>query len=1509
MRRIDFTTAAAGRKARRLPRVPETFASGAVAAERRGGLVARGARVALVLVVVALSALAATVDAAFASTVASAAFTGGAGTASVGGTLYAKSGGALTLTVTTSSDTKCVEVTGDLRQTSSTGKSSWTFPFTAGSGNGIQSVTATAYPSFNNGNGGCSGQSQDPKSASYVLDNTGPVVTAAVAPAANAAGWNNGNVSATWSAVDAGSGVASGPTPATDSQQQNTAGVTKTASALDRLGNTGSGSVTLRLDKTAPTIDAARAPAANAAGWNNTDVTVGFTCSDPLSGIKSCTGGGSVTVSTEGANQSVPGTAVDNADNSNSAGVTGINIDKTAPTLAGAPTTSANADGWYRGDVTVHWTANDSLSGLGGPAPGDATLSGEGNGLTASASVSDKAGNTANATSSPAVNIDRTAPNTTATAPAPGTWNNTNVSLSLVGVDSLSGVAATYFKVDGGAQQTYSSLSTPTFSTEGTHTLEFWSVDRAGNTEAAKSVQVKIDKTPPTINHTQSPAANANGWNSGDVTVTFVCGDALSGVVSCTAPQTVTPEGKDQAVTGTAVDKAGNVATDPATVSIDRTPPTISAAVDRAANGNGWYDADVQVVFTCGDSLSGIDSCPAPKTLGEGAGQSADGTAADAAGNTASASVTGIDVDKTAPSLSGAATTAPNGNGWYSGDVTLHWTASDALSGLDGSAPADATITGEGGNLSAGANVSDRAGNTTNGTVAGIKIDRTAPSTLADVPAPLESGWYAGDVEVTLTTGADLSGVETTYYSVDGGGAQVYGGPFLHALKGAHTIAFWSVDKAGNVEDRTAPGHLITLKIDGVPPTITGSRSPAANAFGWSNGPVTASFACSDAESGIAGCSDPFTFSNEGSGQSYAGVAEDNAGNTASATVGDVDIDLTAPTLTGAPTANPNAFGWYKGDVTIRWTGQDGLSGIDATTQPADSVIGGAGSSLGAGPVSISDKAGNSASGSVTGIQIDRTPPTIGGAIVKDDGTPRSADGAGWFNSAVRVRFSCSDALSGVQECASDAVLASDGSNQSASGTATDKADNAASATVSGIKIDSQAPQSNSTLGCTTKNGYCRGNAATVTLTATDQAGLSGVKEIRYSVNGGTVVTVGGAHAVVTVPLNGSGHATVGYRAVDNAGNVEAASSAEIDFDTIAPTVTHTVTPAANAAGWNRADTAVHFDAQDDPGGSGLDTSSVTPDRTITTETAGTLVEGFADDLAGNTGTDSVTVRVDKTVPTIAGAVSSGTLGSNGWYVGPVTVHFTCADQGSVQAGVAVCPADVVLSTDGSNQSASGTVTDRAGNNASATVVGIGIDSAKPQLAVNGARAIYTLGETPSLSCTATDGGSGLDGPCSISVTGGTPSGVGTFSYTATARDNAGNTATLTGSYRVIYRFDGFLQPINDTAHQIDQGVSVFKAGSTVPVKLQLKSVDGTVVQSNVLPTWLTPVKGGLTTAVVSETPVTDSPTPGGQYRYDASGQQYLYNWGTAKGGAGNYWRIGVTLDDGQTYYVSIGLR
>lgn len=123
-----------------------------------------------------------------ASSVTAASFSGGTGTAVVAGTLYARNGGALTLTVTTSSDTRCVQITGAhaAHQTSTTAKSSWSFPLTAGTGDGVKTVTAAASPNFNANN--CTGQSQSPATTAYVLDNTGPTVSAALSPTPNAAG-------------------------------------------------------------------------------------------------------------------------------------------------------------------------------------------------------------------------------------------------------------------------------------------------------------------------------------------------------------------------------------------------------------------------------------------------------------------------------------------------------------------------------------------------------------------------------------------------------------------------------------------------------------------------------------------------------------------------------------------------------------------------------------------------------------------------------------------------------------------------------------------------------------------------------------------------------------------------------------------------------------------------------------------------------------------------------------------------------------------------------------------------------------------------------------------------------------------------------------------------------------------------------------------------------------------------------------------------------------------------
>jgi hypothetical protein len=1455
----------------------------------------------------------------FGASVTSASFSGGTGTFTSGGTVYAKQGAALTLGVNTDATTKCVRVTDGtttVEKDSASAQTSWTFGpadssalFVAGSGNGVKTVTATAFKN-SNGQHHCTangGEAFGTQQASYILDNAAPTVTGALSPSPNAAGWNKSNVAITWTATDAGSGMASGPTPATDSVNVETpaGGVTKSSSATDNVGNAGNGSVTVKLDKTAPSINPSRNPAPNANGWNNTNVTVTFTCSDALSGIKSCTGGGSVTVSTEGANQSVPGTAVDNADNTNNSGVNGINIDKTAPSLSGAPTTPANADGWYNGAVTIHWACSDALSGIAGSCPADSTISGDGLGQTASATVSDNAGNSANATSSPAVDIDTTAPSTDAVAPSG--WQSSDAAVTLTGSDNLSGVKATFYILDGGVQQTGTSVS---ISTEGVHTLQYWSVDKAGNAEAKKSVEVKVDKTAPSILASQNPLANTHGWNNTNVTVHFDCSDSLSGIKSCTSDHVVSAEGQDQLVSGTAEDNAGNTAGTSASVSIDKTPPSIAAAADRSPNGNGWYNADVDVNFTCDDALSGVAFCPATVTLGEGSGHSVSGTAKDAADNEKSGGLSGMNVDETAPTLSGAPTSSPNGNGWYHGDVTVAWTCGDALSGIDGSCPANSTVAGEGANLSASETVSDKAGNSTTKTVDGIKIDRTPPTTSADVPAPLQSGWYAGPVTVTLTALDNLSDVDATYYSVDGGAAQAYTGPFAHSFKGSHAIRFWSVDKAGNIEDSSAAANAITLKIDGVPPVITGQRTPDANAFGWNNGPVAVNFFCDDAESGVALCAGDTTVASDTpvEGVTVPGNAQDNAGNTAEASVGPIRVDLTPPALSGLATTDPNAAGWYKGDVVVHWTGSDALSGIDPATQPADSVVTGEGANLGAGPVTISDKAGNaSAPASVNGIKIDRTAPVI------DGGPATQPNSYGWYGGDVIVAFTCTDNLSGVAICPSDKLVSGNGANQSVtSDPAADLAGNTTSGkTVSGINIDGLPPQTTADNQCTKTNGWCTGSTANVVLTASDQAGLSGVKEVHYSVNGGAEQVAAGATKTVTVPLDGSGEATVTFYAVDKAGNKELLNGVSLKYDNIAPMVTHTLAPSPNADEWNNSNVTVHFDAKDNDGGSGVDPSRTTPDVLVSDETAGRTINGEGYDIAGNRGTDKVTVKLDKTGPSITGAVTSGTLGNNGWYVGPVTVHFTCSD---ALAGVAVCPDDVTLTSNGANQSVTRTATDKAGNTRSTTVSGISIDQEKPSITLNGIASggIYTLGAVPNATCSASDDFSG-PGPCSVQFSGGLANGVGTFNYTANATDMAGNTSQVTGSFRVVYNVaDGvafFLQPINDTAHMKSLNTSIFKAGSTVPAKFELRNANGAIVQANTPPVWETPARGSAITAPPNEDAygaIGDTTTT---FRWDATAQQYIYNWNTDKNQVNYFWRIGVKLDDGQTYVVNVGLR
>jgi hypothetical protein len=187
--------------------------------------------------------------------------------------------------------------------------------------------------------------------------------------------------------------------------------------------------------------------------------------------------------------------------------------------------------------------------------------------------------------------------------------------------------------------------------------------------------------------------------------------------------------------------------------------------------------------------------------------------------------------------------------------------------------------------------------------------------------------------------------------------------------------------------------------------------------------------------------------------------------------------------------------------------------------------------------------------------------------------------------------------------------------------------------------------------------------------------------------------------------------------------------------------------------------------------------------------------------------------------------------------------------------------------------------------------------------------ATYTLGAVPTATVSASDATSGLAGPATLTTSGGQPNGVGTFTVTGSATDRAGNVGTATATYRVVYGYGStlFLQPVNDTAHQTGVSTSVFNAGQTIPMKFQLKNAAGQVIQAGSAPQWLTPVKGSSTAAAVNESAYTATGSVGATYTWD--GTQYQYNWKTDKTQAGSYWRVGVALDDGKTYYVNIGLR
>jgi Tol biopolymer transport system component len=79
-------------------------------------------------------------------------------------------------------------------------------------------------------------------------------------------------------------------------------------------------------------------------------------------------------------------------------------------------------------------------------------------------------------------------------------WRIVNFQINLTATDDLSGVAETYYKVNGGSTKNVAAHGQPSITEEGANnTLEYWSVDVAGKEETHRFLTgIKLDKTAPT---------------------------------------------------------------------------------------------------------------------------------------------------------------------------------------------------------------------------------------------------------------------------------------------------------------------------------------------------------------------------------------------------------------------------------------------------------------------------------------------------------------------------------------------------------------------------------------------------------------------------------------------------------------------------------------------------------------------------------------------------------------------------------------------------------------------------------------------------------------------------------------------------------------------------------------------------------------------------------------------------------------------------------------------------
>lgn len=1044
---------------------------------------------------------------------------------------------------------------------------------------------------------------------------------------------------------------------------------------------------------------------------------------------------------------------------------------------------------------------------------------------------------------------------------------------------------------------TASALSTK----EGAHKAVITAVDKAGNS-AEKTINYIVDNTVPTITF----KFDDGGFYTSEAFKKF---DPYY-VVEDDNLDTVTPDKAElkegsHTVKVSATDLAGNKNSASAGYTIDDTAPEVNIYLEEGK----YYNAEA--LSNVGEFYS-VHDTNLLETVAEGFGtkdgaHNASVNATDKAGNETTKSVSYV-VDTKSPVITIKEDKLANG-GFYQSSYLENL---DKFFTVEDDNLADVEVSDlnlKDGNHTFTITAFDKAGNKSTESVS-YTVDNEAPTISFNLEA---NGFYKSEnLPENYFTASDNNEVVSVVSDE------------LNKEEGTHTLEVTAVDAAGNSTTRT-----ITYTVDATAPIVTITAPEDGGFYQSANLPDEVQF---DVEETHAYTTNVLNWNTETEGEhTVTVVATDAAGNTGQASV-TYTVDNIKPVISsllvdgGVYNAETlKELGQYY-EVTDLNLVEESVSASELQLEEGNYTA----------VITAEDKAGNKAKKEIN-YTVDNTAPEITFTF-KDEKHYTSEDFeelAPWYHvsdnhlvkeSVKATGLSFKEGNHEVTVSAKD--LAGNSNTQSASYTLDDTAPVVTVSLEEGKYYNLDALEalgqywnaSDENLADVTASPLATEDGThTATVTAVDFAGNETTVSVEYHVdNTPPVIVIDGdklanggfynaeylqnledVYSIVDanphtdsatdfIFTEGTHEFTV--TAVDKAGN-EAEKTISYTVDNTPPAIEFNLTNGGVYSADTLKELGSYYSVTDNHDGVTVDASGLITDKDGTY-----TLEVTATDKAGNSTTRSVTYTVDNTAPEVSFNLTQGGHYTSAALTKALEGHdgyFNASDKHLTEVN-----ADELKTSEGKH-----TVTviaeDAAGNTTTKSLTYV-VDNTAP--VIHGVKGLkdgqrFIVGQDVSLQPEVTDN---LDAnPVVKAAEKLDTSKAGSFTYSVSAQDKAGNSSSLDLNYEV-YSYSGVLNPVKA------DGSSAFKRNSTVPVKFEISN--GTEYITDAAATLhlnkLSDKEGG----ELIEADSTSAASTGNFFRN--SGNQYIFNLGTRNLNEGEYkGTITIELDgtkSAQEFYFNI---